>query len=306
MRTMLRFRGNRNFVGREGEASVAPFFFFYFIIPCFGFVTKPDSARIVTTLYLPLENPSPRGYLYSSEKRTPLSRDIMSLKLIGITNAKTTKGEKKGYLTGILYLAPPTVSGYQVCPMAGECAKVCLFSAGRGTTNGVRNARIRKTKRFFEDRGGFMNDLVSDIKALVRKANRKDMIPVVRLNGTSDIRWETVKVTKDGVTHRNIMEAFPEITFYDYTKIPNRRNLPKNYSLTFSLDEKNGDMFPVAVESGMNVAVVFRKSLPETFRGLRVISGDEMDLRFIDPKGVVVGLVAKGKAKKDTSGFVRD
>jgi hypothetical protein len=121
---------------------------------------------------------------------------------------------------------------------------------------------------------------------------------VFRLNGTSDIRWETVEV--DG--HANIMELFPTVQFYDYTKLVNRRALPANYRLTFSLAENN-DL--AAWASGLNVAAVFKGKLPATFMGRPVIDGDETDLRFLDPVGIVVGLKAKGKAKKDQTGFVR-
>jgi hypothetical protein len=179
--------------------------------------------------------------------------------------------------------------------MASEgCALACLNTAGRGRFTAIQEARIRKTKFFFEDRETFMDTLAKDIHAAIRKAERENMIPVFRLNGTSDIRWETVNVWG----YRNIMEMFPTVQFYDYTKIPNRRNIPSNYHLTFSRSEINEHMIP----QSMNVAVVFDE-LPETWNGRKVIDGTETDLRFLDEPGVVVGLLAKGKAKKDTSGF---
>jgi hypothetical protein len=200
-----------------------------------------------------------------------------------------------GYLTFILHLAPSWLSGYNTCPMASKgCTAACLNTAGRGRFTATQEARIRKTKLFFEDRENFMAQLVKDIQAAVRKADREGMTPVFRLNGTSDIRWETVAV--DGFA--NIMEMFPNLTFYDYTKIPNRRNIPSNYHLTFSRSESNEHLIP----QGMNVAVVF-DSLPDVWFGRTVIDGTETDLRFLDPQNVVVGLLAKGKAKKDNSGF---
>lgn len=231
------------------------------------------------------------------------------MKLLGTANAKTVKGEKKGFLTFILYLAPSTESGYQVCPMASiGCAAACLFTSGMGRFDNVKFPRIAKTIRFFEDRVNFMLDLVSDIEKGIRQAERKGLTPCFRLNGTSDIRWETVPCVRDGVEYPNVMTAFPDQIFYDYTKIPNRRNLPENYHLTFSRSESNDSLIPTAIENGMNVAVVFdtkkKDSLPTEYRNLPVVDGDETDLRFLDISPSIVGLRAKGDAKKDTSGFV--
>lgn len=231
------------------------------------------------------------------------------------SDAKTVKGEKYNILTGILYLAPYDVSGYQVCPKASAgCAAACLYSAGRGVYQNVQNGRIRKTKLFFENRPEFLTTLVKNIEALVRKAKREDMLPAVRLNGTSDIAWEKIKLIRNGVIYRNVMEAFPDVEFYDYTKILGRKAaiaLP-NYSLTFSLAEDNDADAVAALEQGYNVAVVMeqgRKKAPKPAQwgGYPVIDGDESDLRFLDEKGGhIIALAAKGKARKDTTGFVRD
>jgi hypothetical protein len=192
------------------------------------------------------------------------------------------------------------------------CAAGCLNTAGRGglfrkgeTTNTIQTARIRKTVLFFTMREAFMQKLVKEVTAAARKAVKNDLIPAFRLNGTSDIRWETVPVVRDGVEYANIMRAFPMVQWYDYTKIANRRNLPKNYHLTFSLAEDNDVFAQQAFDNGMNVAAVFR-TLPKSFMGRTVVNGDETDLRFLDAKGVIVGLKAKGRAKKDTTGFVRN
>jgi len=236
-------------------------------------------------------------------------------------DAKTVKGEKQGYLTGILYLAPHTIAGVgNMCADATEgCKAACLYSAGRGAFNSVQAARIAKTKRFKADRAGFMAELVKDIAALVRKAKRSGLIPVVRLNGTSDLPWENLHV--DGFT---LMATFPDVQFYDYTKSTRRAiahafgDMPANYHLTFSRSECNDRDALNVLARGGNVAVVFstRKgdALPGFWQAYPVVNGDTSDLRFLDSKptvagraehgGLVVGLYAKGKARRDRSGFV--
>ena len=221
------------------------------------------------------------------------------MKLLTLGNTKTVKGEAMGYQTYIMHLAPSTLSGYNTCPMASKgCAAACLNTAGRGRFTATQEARIRKTRWFFEDRPTFMVQLVKDIQAAIRKADRETMIPVFRLNGTSDIRWETIPVNG----RRNIMEMFPSQTFYDYTKLQNRVNLPSNYHLTFSRSEENYTAVDTMMAQGYNTAIVF-DNLPAVYNGYKVIDGTETDLRFLDPKNVIVGLLAKGKAKKDLSGF---
>lgn len=221
------------------------------------------------------------------------------MKLLTVGNTKTVKGEAMGYMTFIMHLAPSTLSGYNTCPMASKgCAAACLNTAGRGRFTATQEARIRKTRWFFEDRATFMAQLVKDIQAAIRKAERETMIPVFRLNGTSDIRWENVPVGG----RRNIMEMFPSQTFYDYTKLQNRVNLPPNYHLTFSRSEENYTAVDTMMAQGYNTAIVF-DTLPAVYNGYKVIDGTETDLRFLDPKNVIVGLLAKGKAKKDLSGF---
>lgn len=256
------------------------------------------------------------------------------MKLLGIdTNVKTVKGQSKGYMTAILYLAPANISGYEVCPMAtAGCRAACLYSAGRGAFSNVQKSRIAKTKWFFEDRTAFMAQLVKEIAAFIKYATKRGFIPTVRLNGTSDIVWERVAVPG----FANVMDMFPSVQFYDYTKRHNRKDLPANYHLTFSLAEGNDDNAFWALRQGMNVAAVFRK-VPKVFHLPRtrdrdcvetgaslqtmsngitrwvgnvaeipVVDGDESDLRFLDPRGVIVGLKAKGKARKDTTGFVKE
>jgi len=229
------------------------------------------------------------------------------------TNAKTIKGQRYGYLTGVLYLAPYNLSGYNTCAMAhiAKCYEGCLNSAGRGAFNSVQQARIRKTKLFFEDRHAFFAELIPSIRSLIRKAKAAGLTPVCRLNGTSDIRWESVGFEWDGVWYENVFALFPDLQFYDYTKIPNRRvdHIP-NYDLTFSYSGVVGfqPYVQLAVEQGYRIAVVFRSrdSIPSEFLGTTCVDGDDSDLRHEDPHGVVVALYAKGRAKKDVSGFVVD
>lgn len=227
------------------------------------------------------------------------------MKLLSESNPKTLKGESEGYLTFIMHLAPGSLSGFNVCPGASAgCLFVCLNTAGRGHMKMIQDARIRRTRLYFEDRPTFMAKLVDEVGKGIRKAERKGLIPVFRLNGTSDIRWETVQV--DG--YSNIFEMFPNVQFYDYTKLSNRRNIPANYHLTFSRSESNEELLDEAVANGMNLAVVFstkkKDELPSRYRSLPVVDADETDLRFLDPAGSVCGLRAKGKASKDTTGFV--
>ncbi len=257
-------------------------------------------------------------------------------RLLTSGNPKTEKGKGEGYWTFILHLAPASLSGNNVCPMATRgCIAACLNTAGRGgimpghgilthadVAKGVHNtiqaARIRKTKAFFAHRDAFMVALAGDIARAIKMATAQGYKPAFRLNGTSDIRWETIACG----TFRNVFAAFPDVQFYDYTKIANRRNIPANYSLTFSLADGNDELALQAMAAGMNVAAVFRDKAAVArvvsngflvgYRGATgskvypVANGDETDLRFLDPAGHVIALYAKGNARKDESGFVRD
>ena len=228
-------------------------------------------------------------------------------KLLSTANPKIQKGTKMGYLSFILHLAPADLSGREVCPKrTAGCTAACLNTAGRGgmfrrgeNTNIIQQARIRKTKYFFEARDYFMMDLYEDIKKAIRYAEKRGLKPVFRLNGTSDLSWE-----KYTINENNIFELFPDVQFYDYTKVLGRKvSKYKNYHLTFSAaDGKDADV-QRAMDAGMNVTVVFDK-IPAEYKGKPVFDADETDLRFLDPKGVVLGLKAKGRAKKDTTGFV--
>lgn len=233
---------------------------------------------------------------------------------VGDSNPKTGKSAKLGYLTFVLHFAPWDVSGYQACPVetAFDCHVPCLNLAGRGgifkkgeSSNVIQAARIRKTRAFFENRADFMVALYKEIQAGIKYAQKRGLVPVFRLNGTSDIPWEKIRFSIDGQEYRSIMAAFPGIQFYDYTKIPGRVT-PANYALTFSRSARNELNVIKSMARADNVAVVFDHSrpMPSEFLGRPVINGDDHDLRFLDDRGVIVGLKAKGPARRDESGFV--
>lgn len=229
------------------------------------------------------------------------------------SNTKISKNIALGYYTAPLHLAPYNLSGYQVCPMASKgCAAACLNTAGRGIYQKVQDARIRKTKMFFNQRKEFFNILCKDIESLQKKAKSLSLHPAIRLNATSDISWEVFELPN---TTKNIFETFPDIQFYDYFKTIGRlkKDLPKNYYLTFSMSETNEKECEEAYFKGFNVSVVYKygnNTLPYVsnigeIKQRNVIDGDMHDCRFLDPKSVIVGLRAKGRAKKDVSGFVK-
>jgi hypothetical protein len=228
------------------------------------------------------------------------------MKLLTTANAKIRKGEKLGFQTFGIHLAPANLSGFNVCKDASAgCAASCLNTAGMGAFSNVQLARIEKTRLFFKDKALFMSQLIKEISSAVKSAQKKNLVSTFRLNLTSDLPWEKIKLNG-----KNIFEMFPDCQFYDYTKTPERMTsflageMPKNYHLTFSRSENNGAIAESILKSGGNVAMVFRKTLPPSYLGAEVVNGDETDLRFLDGKGKIVGLVEKGKAKKDESGFV--
>jgi hypothetical protein len=228
-------------------------------------------------------------------------------KLLSTANPKIQKGTKLGYLSFILHLAPADLSGRNTCPKAtAGCKAACLNTAGRGgmfkkgeNTNTIQKARIRKTQYFYEARDYFMQDLYADIQKGIKMAKKLGLTPVFRLNGTSDLSWE-----KYTINDKNIFELFPTVQFYDYTKVLGRKvkHIP-NYFLIFSKADGNDSDVAEAILQGMNVAAVFDR-VPEDYMGRPVIDADEHDLRFLDDKGVIAGLKAKGRAKKDYTGFV--
>lgn len=233
------------------------------------------------------------------------------------SNPKIAKNGKVGILASPLHLAPYTLSGFNVCPMASKgCAAACLHTAGNPAyMAGKARARLARTKLYFSDREQFMARLADELAKLQRKAERREMVAACRPNATSDIPWERVPMVRDGKRYDNMMAAFPGIEFYDYTKRHNRDiSGISNYHLTFSLSEDNDARAVEAFNNGMNVAVVFKvkrgSKLPNYFnlQGtiIPVTDADEHDFRPIDPAGTVAGLRAKGKAIGDQSGFVRE
>lgn len=214
------------------------------------------------------------------------------------TNSKTAKGDKKGEAyTAILYLSPANTSGYEVCPNAGSCRQLCLgLYAGRSKFSNVQKARLRKTRLYFEDKPEFLRLVREDLKYFDSFCKEHNTKGYVRFNGSSDI-----KIEDDG-----FMEEFPDLQFYDYTKRMDRNflNLPTNYHLTYSRDERTKDVDIKNMIDVVNIAVVFDE-IPNTYKGIKVINGDKTDLRPLDESGVIIGLKAKGtNAKNDTTGFV--
>lgn len=218
--------------------------------------------------------------------------------LLTTNNHKTIKGQKLGYITYIMYMSPFTQNskGINLCPHASAgCSSACLFKSGfGGMYNTVQNGRINKTEWYLSNRNEFMLQLDKEIAAAIKRHKDK-AIPVFRLNGTSDIRWEKIKVRDN----KNIFELYPDVQFYDYTKNHLRfdKELPLNYHLTFSRSEVNDKQAMSILKRGYNVAVVFNK-LPETYLGYKVVNGDETDLRFLDEKNVIVGLKYKNQTGK--------
>lgn len=238
-------------------------------------------------------------------------------KILGIdNNAKTSKSDALGeYLTAIIYLSPSDISvpygGANLCGHASDgCRNVCLgeFAGRVWHQKTIKDARLKKTLFFVNQREAFLNQLDDEIKAFVKKCKKKGLKPAVRLNGSTDIPWENIKLPNSS---ESIITNNPNVTFYDYTKNKRRMfkfvndELPLNYHLTFSRDETT-DINDVKklVSLGGNVAVVFSSDLNSSWNDMPVINGDKHDLRFTDVRSSIVGLVAKGKARQDASGFV--
>lgn len=228
-----------------------------------------------------------------------------SKNLLSTNNAKTIKGEGLGYTTYIMYLSPynQNSKGINLCSHASKgCAKACLFSSGAARFNRVQQGKINKTEWFLDNRVEFLNKLDAEITAIENKKKHQgqDDIPVIRLNGTSDITFEKFKI-RDG---KNIFELHPNVQFYDYTKNHFRfkKQLPSNYHLTFSMSEDNKEKSMELLSQGINVAMVFGvrdvNDFPTTYNGYEVINGDETDLRFLDDKNVIVGLKYKYMSTK--------
>lgn len=240
-----------------------------------------------------------------SEKRRPLLTK-------GTSSAKISKGEGQGWRNLILYLAPADlVSGMQVCPAASAgCKAACLYTAGRGQMSSVQQARVRRTEYLRDNEAGFVAQLVDEIDRAHRAARRAGERLAVRLNGTSDLDWESIIRRY----HPYFYEERADVVFYEYTKRPQLavRRGPVHY--TFSASESNHAMVGRMLRAGVNVAMVFDtargEALPDIWQGYRVLDGDVTDQRYLDPReessGWIIGLRAKGQARRDTSGFVQN
>ena len=237
----------------------------------------------------------------------------ISKALFSVDSPKAIKADKYGWLNAIHYMAPSDIAGVgNLCPFASPgCKASCLgYHSGQASMvkdasnvenkNSVRLSRDTKARQFMTMRREYLEALSKQISKLVAKAAEMDKQLCVRLNGSTDINW----------LGKGIIETFGNVQFTEYTKNKSlalrwaRGETPSNLSVTFSRSETNEADCLEVLEAGGNVAVVFSKSLPDTWNGYKVINGDQHDLRHLDPKGVVVGLVAKGAARKDTSGFV--
>jgi hypothetical protein len=217
------------------------------------------------------------------------------------SSIKIAKNKKKGVFTYILYLAPAHKSGYNVCPKATlECINACLAESGHNRIdvkkNTINKARIAKTKLFFENRDFFMSWLVAELTAHKAKAEKKGFDFSIRLNGTSDL--SLLQFKHNG---KNILELFSDTQFYDYTKVLNRYKLCEqygNYDITFSYSGENWFECEAALKYGHRIAVVFEKRLPKTYMGIPVVNADETDLRYMDDKNVICGLIHKKTRRK--------
>lgn len=243
-------------------------------------------------------------------EKTPKLRRLFTkfpnamLRLDGST--KVIKGNRLGFRTAILYLAPASLSGHNVCPMAiiAKCADPCLNTSGRGVMTINQIARLRKTLFWQQYPAEAIAMIKHEIALFEARAKRQGWTLLVRLNGTSDIRWEQ---------HR-IIQAFPNVQFYDYTKLANRKDIPANYDLTFSYSGAAAFLpyVQIAKNNGMRIATVFRnRAIVEAILNagdmvleLPVVDGDDTDIRHLDPRQCVVALYAKGKGKADQGGFV--
>ena len=240
--------------------------------------------------------------------------NIRFKRFFSIDSPKAIKGNEYGYLNAINYMAPARSAGFgNVCSDASKgCIAICLGEHSgqaamrlEGQDNAVTLSRKNKIAFFMRDRQAFLSEMRAHIEKLEKQAKTSGLNLAVRLNGSTDIAWEGIK-DKDGLT---IFDHFPAIQFLDYTKNHRRfkRRLPANYHLTFSRSETNEAHCKALLEQGHNVAVIFAHGLPirRKLWGYNIIDGDKHDLRFLDPKNVIVGLSPKGhKAKKDISGFV--
>lgn len=262
-----------------------------------------------------------------------------SYRLLTIGNPKLTKGNIKGYISAGLGMAPSKISGTDMCPFASDgCRLACLNHAGRGAFDPqVHVARLRRTRLYLDDRKQFFKDLIMELEKFIDFASTHVSGPMhewvnkrgqtvkkqtylkqaggshycIRLNITSDVRWEAIKIPG---TRQTIFDIFPDVTFYDYTKIPRRFKRPANYHLTYSRSEdpKSEEYGIEYMQQGTNMTVVFdideKHSLPPRYESPLfshpVLDGSISDLRFKDEPGHIVGLYLLGG--KDLQRWARE
>lgn len=226
----------------------------------------------------------------------------------GCNSPKLIKSLERNVMTYGVYLAPGNLSGYQVCPNSDNCCKYCLNGSGRNkiellTHKGggsIQQSRIKKTKLFFQDRPAFMRLLIHEINQARKKAEQAGMTLAIRLNCTSDINPEEFEL--DG---KNVFQLYPDIQFYDYTKVFSHAGLLEkygNYDLTFSFSGENWADCEKVLKKGYRVAVVFEDTLPRTFKGYPVIDANGYDARFLDAGGIICGLTYKRVANDYVNG----
>jgi hypothetical protein len=232
-------------------------------------------------------------------------KPVKNLLSKGSTNSKTAKNSIK---TFILYLAPHNLNnkGLTLCKDASKgCIASCLYSAGRGKFSNVQSSRINKANYFVTDKKVFLTQLLKEIKKEIKKASDKNEKIAFRLNGTSDIDF--LYLLNKNLDFDIELLAYDKVYFYDYTKSIARAKRYRdfrNYTLTFSKSETNDKEVKEALNLGINVAAVFKDNLPQKYKGVKVIDGDLSDLEMLKHKNIILGLKAKGDAKKDTTGFV--
>tara|TARA_R100000808_G_scaffold22076_1_gene47884 strand:+ start:367 stop:1047 length:681 start_codon:yes stop_codon:yes gene_type:complete len=223
------------------------------------------------------------------------------MEILTVDNPKFNKNLALRYLTAGLTFSPADSSGRSVCPpkTCTFCKDECLNSAGRGIFQNVQDARIRRTNLFFDKPKEFWHLIQKDIDTALN--NRKGLKVCIRMNVLSDLPWERIKVHG---TKKSIMELYPHVQFYDYTKVP-KRVVPDNYHLTFSLSADNDrEAMEEVYEYGRNLSVVTWKR-PRKFYGITTVDGDKHDLTFLRPYPRVLALKPKGAMKNNTNGFVR-
>lgn len=225
-----------------------------------------------------------------------------------------------GYRSAILYLAPSDVAGVgNMCTHSSHgCRSACLYRAGLAAVyRTIPASRIARTRALVSDPVSFMARLVREVAAHERAAHRAGLVPTLRLNGTTDLPWHRFECVRDGVRYPSIYRAFPSVRWYEYTKVPNYVHAMADHGVaaTFSLSEDNDVHASAVLAAGGNVAAVVRggyAALPHAnanasadhasagreWSGYPAISGDAHDLRFLDPRGVVVVLTPKGAAAR--------